>query len=44
MAEVQKKEFIASLKRLKIFFDSLTGYEPNEAALKVKDYLEMDLT
>jgi len=29
---------------LKAFFDSLTDYKPDEAALKVKDYLETDLT
>ena len=43
MSDIQKKEFIQSLKRLKIFFNNLKNYEPDEQVLKFKNFISEDL-
>ena len=43
MAEVQKIEFIESLKRLKLFFNNIKEYEPSQEILKTKDFIDIDL-
>ena len=44
MSVEQKQEFIASLKRLKTFFDGLKTYKPDDATLKHKNLIDLDLS
>lgn len=44
MAELQKKEFIGSLKRLKAFFNNLKQYDPDKKVLMVKDFIKIDMS
>ena len=39
----QRKDFIESLKRLKIFYDQIPVYKPDEAAITTVDFLDIDL-
>ena len=43
MAEQQKREFIQSLKRLKVFFNALLEYKPDKETLAARNFIDDDL-
>ena len=41
--EKERKDFIESLKRLKLFYDQIPQYQPSQETIDTVDFLNIDL-